>query len=65
MHFRSLFTQSSDFSPRSRVRGHLELYHAFLHDTILPIAAPEEVPVDERDWEIVGEAREESPADVS
>lgn len=44
----------------------MELYHAFLHDTTLPpIAAPEEVPVDDREWEIVGEAREESPADVS
>lgn len=48
------------------MRGHLELYHAFLHDTILPpIAAPEEIPVDDRDWEIVSEPREESPADVS
>ncbi|XP_056632775.1 E3 ubiquitin-protein ligase NEDD4 isoform X8 [Diorhabda sublineata] len=46
-------------STRSRVRGHLELYHAFLYDSNLPpIAAPEE-PADERDWEIVHEGREE------
>ncbi|CAH1107655.1 unnamed protein product [Psylliodes chrysocephalus] len=49
-------------SARSRVRGHLELYHAFLFDTTLPpIAAPEE-PHDERDWEIVGAGREEVAA---
>lgn len=61
----SKLTQRSDFSARSRVRGHLELYHAFLHDTTLPpIAAPEEPAVDEREWEIVSESREESPAQV-
>ncbi|XP_018573414.1 E3 ubiquitin-protein ligase Nedd-4 isoform X2 [Anoplophora glabripennis] len=50
-------------SARSRVRGHLELYHAFLHDTSLPpIAAPEEPVMDDREWEIVSESREESPA---
>ncbi|KAG5896742.1 hypothetical protein JTB14_031723 [Gonioctena quinquepunctata] len=50
-------------SARSRVRGHLELYHAFLYDTNLPpIAAPEDAPVDEQEWEIVSEAREESAA---
>ncbi|KAJ8928932.1 hypothetical protein NQ314_018431 [Rhamnusium bicolor] len=50
-------------SARSRVRGHLELYHAFLHDANLPpIAAPEEPPVDEREWEIISESREETPA---
>ncbi|XP_057664451.1 E3 ubiquitin-protein ligase Nedd-4 isoform X7 [Diorhabda carinulata] len=54
-----LLQPRSDFSTRSRVRGHLELYHAFLYDSNLPpIAAPEE-PADERDWEIVHEGREE------
>ncbi|CAH1107654.1 unnamed protein product [Psylliodes chrysocephalus] len=57
-----LLQPRSDFSARSRVRGHLELYHAFLFDTTLPpIAAPEE-PHDERDWEIVGAGREEVAA---
>ncbi|KAJ8925495.1 hypothetical protein NQ315_009333 [Exocentrus adspersus] len=52
-------------SARSRVRGHLELYHAFLHDTSLPpIAAPEEPPVDDREWEIISESREETPAET-
>ncbi|XP_018573416.1 E3 ubiquitin-protein ligase Nedd-4 isoform X4 [Anoplophora glabripennis] len=58
-----LLRPRSDFSARSRVRGHLELYHAFLHDTSLPpIAAPEEPVMDDREWEIVSESREESPA---
>ncbi|XP_072379410.1 E3 ubiquitin-protein ligase Nedd-4 isoform X3 [Diabrotica undecimpunctata] len=57
-----LLQPRSDFSARSRVRGHLELYHAFLFDSNLPpIAAPEE-PSDERDWEIVHEGREEEAA---
>ncbi|CAG9862580.1 unnamed protein product [Phyllotreta striolata] len=57
-----LLQPRSDFSTRSRVKGHLELYHAFLFDTILPpIAAPEE-PTDERDWEIIGTGREEVAA---
>ncbi|KAJ8941922.1 hypothetical protein NQ318_013255 [Aromia moschata] len=50
-------------SARSRVRGHLELYHAFLHDTTVPpLAATEEPPVDCREWEIINESREEAPA---
>ncbi|XP_074037409.1 E3 ubiquitin-protein ligase Nedd4 isoform X1 [Leptinotarsa decemlineata] len=58
-----LLMPRSDFSARSRVRGHLEVYHAFLYDSNLPpIAAPEDAPVDEREWEVVSEAREENAA---
>lgn len=61
----------SDFSARSRVRGHLELYCAYLPDTqqdapMPPIAtAEEDAPIDDREWEIVSEGREETPAQVS
>ncbi|CAG9821223.1 unnamed protein product [Phaedon cochleariae] len=58
-----LLQPRSNFSARSRVRGYLEIYHAFLFDTNLPpIAVPEDAPVDDREWEIVSEAREESAA---
>jgi E3 ubiquitin-protein ligase NEDD4 len=58
-------TQRSDFSARSRVRGHLEIYHAFLYDSdVPPIADPEESITDDRDWEFISESREESPAQV-
>ncbi|MFK9312062.1 hypothetical protein ACJEKH_26135, partial [Escherichia coli] len=57
-----LLQPRTDFSARSRVRGHLELYHAFLYDSNLPpIATPDESH-DDRDWEIVGEGREEVAA---
>jgi E3 ubiquitin-protein ligase NEDD4 len=50
-------------SARSRVRGHLEIYHAFLYDSdVPPIADPEESITDDRDWEFISESREESPA---
>ncbi|XP_060536344.1 E3 ubiquitin-protein ligase Nedd-4 isoform X2 [Cylas formicarius] len=50
-------------SARSRVRGHLELYHAYLYDPgAAPIAAPEEAPLNPNEWEIVGEGREETSA---
>ncbi|XP_019875222.2 E3 ubiquitin-protein ligase Nedd-4 isoform X3 [Aethina tumida] len=55
-------------SARSRVRGHLELYCAYLPDTqqdapMPPIAtAEEDAPIDDREWEIVSEGREETPA---
>ncbi|XP_063919084.1 E3 ubiquitin-protein ligase Nedd-4 isoform X4 [Zophobas morio] len=50
-------------SARSRVRGHLELYHAFLYDSdVPPLADPEESIGDDRDWEFISEGREESPA---
>ncbi|KAL1513119.1 hypothetical protein ABEB36_002580 [Hypothenemus hampei] len=50
-------------SAKSRVRGHLEIYHAYLYDRGLtaPIAAHEE-PLNTNEWEIVGEPREESPS---
>lgn len=55
-----LLRPRSGFSARSRVRGHLEIYHAYLYDGgAAPIAAPEE-PINTSEWEIVGEAREET-----
>ncbi|XP_030745904.1 E3 ubiquitin-protein ligase Nedd-4 isoform X2 [Sitophilus oryzae] len=49
-------------SVKSRVRGHLEIYHAYLYDgEDAPVAAPEE-PINTNEWEIVGEGREESAA---
>ncbi|XP_060536346.1 E3 ubiquitin-protein ligase NEDD4 isoform X4 [Cylas formicarius] len=58
-----LLRPRSDFSARSRVRGHLELYHAYLYDPgAAPIAAPEEAPLNPNEWEIVGEGREETSA---
>ncbi|XP_019875224.2 E3 ubiquitin-protein ligase NEDD4 isoform X2 [Aethina tumida] len=63
-----LLKPRSDFSARSRVRGHLELYCAYLPDTqqdapMPPIAtAEEDAPIDDREWEIVSEGREETPA---
>lgn len=57
---------NSDFSARSRVRGYLEIYHAFLHDVVIPNAASVIAEnSEERDWEIVNnEGRIEAPAQV-
>lgn len=56
----------SDFSARSRVRGHLEIYHAFLHDVTVPSSEiPEDQGIEDRDWEIINSSRVESPAQVS
>lgn len=54
----------SDFSARSRVRGHLEIYHAFLHDVTVPSS---DIPEEQgnEDWEIINSSRVESPAQVS
>lgn len=61
----SAFTQRSGFSAKSRVRGHLEIYHAYLYDgTAAPIAAIEE-PLNVNEWEIVGDGREETASQVS
>ncbi|XP_008195852.1 E3 ubiquitin-protein ligase Nedd-4 isoform X3 [Tribolium castaneum] len=50
-------------SARSRVRGHLEIYHAFLHDSEVPPAPPDSDRIgNERDWEIMSDGREEGPA---
>lgn len=47
------------------MRGHLEIYHAYLYDgTSAPIAAIEE-PLNTNDWEIVGDGREETASQVS
>lgn len=61
------FSSNSDFSARSRVRGYLEIYHAFLHDVIIPESGAaaltgENATNEDRDWEIVnGEPRVEGP----
>ncbi|XP_019758029.1 E3 ubiquitin-protein ligase Nedd-4 isoform X2 [Dendroctonus ponderosae] len=49
------------FSAKSRVRGYLEIYHAYLFDggSSAPIAAIEE-PLNTNEWEIVSEGREEN-----
>ncbi|KAK9872347.1 hypothetical protein WA026_017806 [Henosepilachna vigintioctopunctata] len=53
-------------SARSRVKGHLEIYHAFLHDSQVAPSIPEEDSMDstEREWEIVHDGREESVAPI-
>ncbi|XP_076267244.1 E3 ubiquitin-protein ligase Nedd4 isoform X8 [Rhynchophorus ferrugineus] len=56
-----LLPRSSGFSAKSRVRGHLEIYHAYLYDGGEAPIAPEE-PINTNEWEIVGEAREETAA---
>lgn len=58
---------NSDFSARSRVRGYLELYHAFLHDVVIPNAnlIGAENANEDREWEIINsEPRVEAPAQV-
>lgn len=49
------------------MRGHLELYHAFLHDSDwAPIADNEENTGGEgHEWEFISEGREEAAAQVS
>lgn len=59
-------TLRSGFSARSRVRGHLEIYHAFLHDSELPpitVDSNDRIG-DDRDWEFMSDGREEAPAQV-
>lgn len=58
------FTLHSDISARSRVRGHLELYHAFLHDSDWASAVnnDESTGTEDREWEFISEAREEAAA---
>lgn len=47
----------SAYSARSRVRGHLEVYHAYLRDNTIPIEFPEERGIDD-EWEMLnGEER--------
>ncbi|XP_019758034.1 E3 ubiquitin-protein ligase NEDD4 isoform X7 [Dendroctonus ponderosae] len=56
-----LLRPRSSFSAKSRVRGYLEIYHAYLFDggSSAPIAAIEE-PLNTNEWEIVSEGREEN-----
>lgn len=60
------FTLHSDISARSRVRGHLELYHAFLHDSDWAAVTDndENTSAEDREWEFLSEAREEAAAQV-
>ncbi|KAL3288300.1 hypothetical protein HHI36_002748 [Cryptolaemus montrouzieri] len=53
-------------SARSRVKGYLEIYHAFLYDSEVAPTAIEEDSIDstDREWEIVHDGREESAAPV-
>lgn len=54
----------SAYSARSRVRGHLEVYHAYLRDQNMPTEVPEERGVDE-EWEMLnGEERITTPVSV-
>ncbi|XP_066245931.1 E3 ubiquitin-protein ligase Nedd-4 isoform X3 [Euwallacea similis] len=57
-----LLRPRSSFSAKSRVRGHLEIYHGYLHNrgpSSEPVATVEE-PINPNEWEIVGEGREET-----
>ncbi|XP_066140952.1 E3 ubiquitin-protein ligase Nedd-4 isoform X8 [Euwallacea fornicatus] len=57
-----LLRPRSSFSAKSRVRGHLEIYHGYLHDrgpSSVPVATVEE-PINTNEWEIVGQGREET-----
>ncbi|XP_050294716.1 E3 ubiquitin-protein ligase Nedd-4 isoform X4 [Anthonomus grandis grandis] len=54
-----LLRPRSGFSTKSRVRGHLEIYHAFVegaNNSTTPI----DEPINTNEWEIVGEGREET-----
>lgn len=53
-----------NFSARSRVKGYLEIYHAFLPDSpeIATPSAESSMDLVEREWEIVHDGREESAA---
>lgn len=55
----------SNSSARSRVRGNLEIYHAYLHDDTISNNEVEDNNAEERDWEIVDGGRVENPAQVS
>ncbi|KAF2900726.1 hypothetical protein ILUMI_05467, partial [Ignelater luminosus] len=51
----------SGYSARSRVRGHLEIYHAYIRDGSTAPEATEEVS-DDRDWEILNNYTAETAA---
>lgn len=57
---------NSDFSARSRVRGYLEIYHAFVSDVVIPNASViGENATEDREWEIINDdGRVEAPAQV-
>ncbi|KAF5292290.1 hypothetical protein FQA39_LY03324 [Lamprigera yunnana] len=43
----------SSYSARSRVRGHLEIYHAYIRDASNTSSEVSEEPADEREWELL------------
>uniref|UniRef100_A0A1Y1KV88 HECT-type E3 ubiquitin transferase n=1 Tax=Photinus pyralis TaxID=7054 RepID=A0A1Y1KV88_PHOPY len=49
----------SGYSARSRVRGHLEIYHAYIRDGGSDVSSAED-PTDERDWEVLSNYTTES-----
>lgn len=58
----------SGYSARSRVRGHLEIYHAYIRDgsSTAPTAeaeSTEDLP-NERDWEFIHNYATENSAEV-
>lgn len=51
----------SSYSARSRVRGHLEIYHAYIRDAGSDVSSAED-PTDEREWEVLSNYTVESPS---
>ncbi|XP_045465167.1 E3 ubiquitin-protein ligase Nedd-4 isoform X2 [Harmonia axyridis] len=53
-------------SARSRVKGYLEIYHAFLPDSpeLAPPSGESSMDSTEREWEIIHDGREESAAPI-
>ncbi|KAK5648934.1 hypothetical protein RI129_003826 [Pyrocoelia pectoralis] len=50
----------SSYSARSRVRGHLEIYHAYIRDGGSNVSSEPEDPADEREWEVLSNYTTES-----
>lgn len=60
-----LWCLCSSYSARSRVRGHLEIYHAYIRDgSNGSMGEPAEEASDERDWEFLNNYQTEHPAQV-
>lgn len=47
-------------SARSRVKGHLEIYHAYLYDSHIPLTSANSIE-SEPDWEIIQDNRDQRP----
>ncbi|KAK4884524.1 hypothetical protein RN001_000795 [Aquatica leii] len=52
----------SSYSARSRVRGHLEIYHAYIRDGSSVSSESVEEPADEREWELLSNYTTETPS---